>query len=44
MLHAVGHAPAVEIADRDVIRQLRLDDAGHVVALRDATETDLADA
>src|SRR6185436_19114122 len=42
-LHAVGHALAVEIADGDVLGQLRLDDAGHVVTLRNASEADLSD-
>jgi hypothetical protein len=43
-LHAVGDTFAVEIAHGDVVGEIRLDHAGHVVALRDASEADLADA
>jgi hypothetical protein len=39
---AVGEALRVEFADRDVVGEIGLDDAGHVVALRDASAADLA--
>src|SRR6185369_17650211 len=41
-LHAIGEALRVEFADRDVVGEIGLDDAGHVVALRDASAADLA--